>query len=446
MRYTTSRESLKTFAFVTTLARNRHPTSFIDIYNSNDLLFLAPSSIITPPTSSISSTLSLSLDHLHNYRCHYQANNIMSLASSSSNNADSHDVNQVIAVESAESKPSISVTTEDTSSSAATTTSTTTGASIKTSKSKPSFFRRKLPTDTCIALSSKNGQKIFQSCMESGGLKCFFSLIEQHSTQSEPSFCGITTLVVALNAMTIDPYQNWNNSPWRWYDETMLNCCISLNEVKKTGITMNVFQCLAICQGLQTKLYYINEHGNSHNYRIKNNNNDDDEPDSSSKNKNDVSLETFRNIVKQVCVEDKEQNENQNYTCDVVVGGGENVEDDSLSNNLQIPLRNVLVVSYDRKVLNQTGSGHFSPIAAYDSKTDHVLIMDTARFKYGVHWVQLSKLYDAMVPVDPDTNKSRGFVILTNNNPNPEHNTIKNVHKKGTNQIMSNNEIEKHHK
>lgn len=39
--------------------------------------------------------------------------------------------------------------------------------------------------------------------------------------------------------------------------------------------------------------------------------------------------------------------------------------------------------------------------------------MDTARFKYGPHWVPLPLLFDAMQPIDPDSGKSRGFVLLS---------------------------------
>lgn len=34
-------------------------------------------------------------------------------------------------------------------------------------------------------------------------------------------------------------------------------------------------------------------------------------------------------------------------------------------------------------MLKQTGQGHFSPVAAHDPISDSVLILDTARFKYG---------------------------------------------------------------
>lgn len=41
----------------------------------------------------------------------------------------------------------------------------------------------------------------------------------------------------------------------------------------------------------------------------------------------------------------------------------------------------VVIVSYSRRGLNQTGTGHFSPIGGYHEGKDLVLIMDVARFK-----------------------------------------------------------------
>jgi Phytochelatin synthase len=87
-----------------------------------------------------------------------------------------------------------------------------------------------------------------------------------------------------------------------------------------------------------------------------------------------------------------------------------------------VSLDTVLVVSYSRKVLGQTGSGHFSPIVAYDRITDSVLIADTARFKYGAHWVDLPLLFAAMRPIDPDTGRSRGYVLLQSPRPRKPNN------------------------
>ena len=72
----------------------------------------------------------------------------------------------------------------------------------------------------------------------------------------------------------------------------------------------------------------------------------------------------------------------------------------------------ILIASYSRKALNQTGSGHFSPIGAYNREKDMVLILDTARFKLPPHWVPLERLYEAMLANDDATNKPRGFLSI----------------------------------
>ena len=71
-------------------------------------------------------------------------------------------------------------------------------------KTAPSFYRRPLPS-TCVALSSRAGRHLFQSALAGRGLKSFFRLIEQHTTQGEPAYCGVSTLTVCLNAFAVDP-------------------------------------------------------------------------------------------------------------------------------------------------------------------------------------------------------------------------------------------------
>lgn len=216
------------------------------------------------------------------------------------------------------------------------------------------FYRRQLPS-TCIALSSPKGRHQFESALRKKGCKSFFVLMEQFTTQPEPAYCGISSLVMVLNALAVDPRRLWKGV-WRWYHEELLNCCMDLEEVKQTGITLNVFSCLAKCQGLTVGTNFAQ----------------------------DRSLEDFREAVALACVEKDEEE-----------------------------ITPLLVVSYSRMVLEQTGTGHFSPIAAYDPESDQTLILDTARFKYGAHWVPLPLLFEAMQPIDPDTGKSRGYVLLS---------------------------------
>jgi len=239
----------------------------------------------------------------------------------------------------------------------------------------PSFYQRKLPSETCVAFASREGKKLFKSALENNGLKSFYNLIEQHHTQTEPAFCGVSTLVLVLNALAVDPGQQWKG-PWRWYEETMLNCCIDMEDIKQSGITLTDFQCLAFCQGLSVELQHCDETS---------------------------SLKEFRRVVERACVEEQQLD-------DQVVGEGVEEEDNGDDDKKFLKC---LVVSYNRKVLKQTGAGHFSPLAAYDAASDSVLILDTARFKYGAHWTKLPLIYEAMKPIDPDTGKSRGYALLS---------------------------------
>lgn len=71
-----------------------------------------------------------------------------------------------------------------------------------------------------------------------------------------------------------------------------------------------------------------------------------------------------------------------------------------------------IIVDFDRRVLNQKGSGHFSPIGAYDSATDSVLVLDVAKFKHPPFWVSLSDLLNAIRTIDPDSGRTRGLLII----------------------------------
>ena len=237
---------------------------------------------------------------------------------------------------------------------------TTLFANMNQQQSSPTFprtfYRRQLPSTT-ISFSSPEGREVFASAMANGGTHSFFPLIEQLQTQPEPAYCGLTTLVIILNALAVDPRRLWKG-PWRWYEESMLNCCVDLEEVKKTGITFATFACLAKCQGIDVEAV----HGTN------------------------STLDEFRSVVKETC---------------------------TAPSSIQTQPTSFLVVSYTRKVIGQTGTGHFSPIGAYDEASDHVLVLDTARFKYGPHWVPLPLLFEALLPLDPDTGKSRGYMILS---------------------------------
>lgn len=76
-----------------------------------------------------------------------------------------------------------------------------------------------------------------------------------------------------------------------------------------------------------------------------------------------------------------------------------------------------LVINYDRRLLRQSGAGHISPIGAFDSSTDRLLILDVATQKYPYTWVPVSMLWAAMNTVDPDSGQTRGYLLVAAGDP-----------------------------
>jgi glutathione gamma-glutamylcysteinyltransferase len=235
------------------------------------------------------------------------------------------------------------------------------------------FHRRPLPT-TCIPLASPQGQQLFVRAIAASASTpqpptnpgYVLNLLSQFRTQDEPSYCGISTLVMCLNTLSVDPQQTWKGV-WRWWSEELLNCCISLEDAKKTGITLDEFVCLAKCQGISTSVVRPPSLLST--------------TETTTQTSCTEQLERFRNTVIHITRTD-------------------------------IASTGVLVCSYNRKTLGQTGSGHFSPIGAYDPQTDHVLILDVARFKYPPHWVKLETLFESMRTHDSSTGLPRGYCVL----------------------------------
>jgi len=70
------------------------------------------------------------------------------------------------------------------------------------------------------------------------------------------------------------------------------------------------------------------------------------------------------------------------------------------------------VVNYLRTGIAQQGGGHISPIAAYDSHSDRVLILDVARYRYPAVWVKTEVLWRSMGAVDRASGQSRGLLSM----------------------------------
>ena len=71
-----------------------------------------------------------------------------------------------------------------------------------------------------------------------------------------------------------------------------------------------------------------------------------------------------------------------------------------------------LIVNYDRVSLGQEGGGHISPVGAYESQTDRVLVLDVAAHRYPYTWVETAKLWSAMNTTDADAGQTRGYLLV----------------------------------
>jgi hypothetical protein len=70
-----------------------------------------------------------------------------------------------------------------------------------------------------------------------------------------------------------------------------------------------------------------------------------------------------------------------------------------------------ILVNYTRKALNQKGGGHISPLAAFDTASDSVLVMDVNSNKADWVWVSVDLLFEAMSTFD--TIENRGYLLIS---------------------------------
>ncbi|KAJ3068584.1 hypothetical protein HDU98_008273 [Podochytrium sp. JEL0797] len=214
-----------------------------------------------------------------------------------------------------------------------------------------SALNRASPTLT--SFNSKEGKRLLKECLARGTAESFLQLSGNLTHQSEPSFCGLGSLAIVLNALEVDPHRRWKGA-WRWYDETLLSCCTPLDSIRHKGITFDEFASLAQCNNLQVE--------------------------SKRCESGVVSKREFIQDLKRVCGDAE---------------GGEQ-----------------MVVSFSRKILDQSGEGHFSPVGCFHEESGMVLVLDVARFKYPSYFVHVDVLYEAMKPVDKETGRSRGYFVM----------------------------------
>ena len=216
----------------------------------------------------------------------------------------------------------------------------------------PTFYRRELP-ENLHAFTSETGKRLFKTSLADGNANIFFALSGNFTMQSEPAFCGLGSLAMVLNALSVDPGKRWKGI-WRWYSDDMIECCAPLDVIKEKGMTFDQLAATARGNGLIVV----------------------------PKRADFTTFDEFLEDLKMVTKSDDKH----------------------------------MVVSFSRQSLGQTGDGHFSPIGAFCESESQVLVMDTARFKYPSYFVDARALYDSMFALDKSTNRPRGYLLLSKGN------------------------------
>ena len=70
-----------------------------------------------------------------------------------------------------------------------------------------------------------------------------------------------------------------------------------------------------------------------------------------------------------------------------------------------------VIVNFHGKTMGTPTDGHISPVAAYDEKSDSVLLLDVAGYLNPWYWTPAEHLYRAMHTKDGD--KYRGYVVIS---------------------------------
>lgn len=208
-----------------------------------------------------------------------------------------------------------------------------------------------------IPLNSEQGGKMLASSILNGHASQFLSEIRYFTYQENIYFCGVATATIVLNTLNITPPNDpdFGNYTLFTQDNLFLSEAVKSAEIKKSdilghGLTLKkLAKLLHAFPEINTKTYFDNTV---------------------------TELEFEKIVVK------------------------------ALASKNHLVIVNIL-----RTALGEVGGGHFSLISAYDKKSNSVLFMDVASYKYGPTWISLKDLYQGMHT--KDGNSYRGFIVVS---------------------------------
>lgn len=292
----------------------------------------------------------------------------------------------------------------------------------KIGKFMDSLIYKRPITNTMISFSSMKGKDLFRHGLKNNTMEAFFDISQQINTQHRPESCAHASLVPILNALGVNPNQRWKGI-WSWYDERNLkgipkemmmkplNLYQCAEVATKNGLDVQIFhpqvehngknQCETVCKE-NFKDKYKDHHSHEEPFVIYNSVLEGNEVSLPPKNdylaKRNILAKNSPRLPEPLFIKTmspttfKHTISSQSSASDVF-----------------------MIINYCRQKLEQTGSGHFSPIGgcSYSETENQVLIQDTAKFKYPFYWIELENLYDSIFEIDKDYNRQRGLLILS---------------------------------
>lgn len=228
------------------------------------------------------------------------------------------------------------------------------GFSLASYRPSPKPESKLLPvSQNLIPLNSTEGEKLLSS---SKAQEDYLPLSAYFVTQINPAYCGVASMVMALNALGIPaPASGELGNSHAFTQDNVFNERMqqvrSQAEISVRGMTLEKLGQLLSTYPVKVDVHYAS----------------------------DMTVDQFRDLAEK---------------------------------NLQQP-NNVVLVNYLRKSIGQQRGGHISPIAAYNRQTDHFLILDVSRYKYPPVWVKAKELWQAMATTDSESGKTRGLVLVS---------------------------------
>jgi hypothetical protein len=203
-----------------------------------------------------------------------------------------------------------------------------------------------------IALTQPKGQ---QRLMSSVSRQSYWPLTQYYETQRNQAYCSVATSVMALNALGIRRPESSLYPDFPFYSQADFFRNIdpqvaNAAKVSKEGMTLDQLSVALQTFPVDVRKYHAN----------------------------DLTLAQFRELIRETTAQRDR----------------------------------FALLNFRRVEIGEVGGGHWSPLGAYDARSDTALLLDVARYKYPAVWVPVTQLYSGALAVDNVSHLSRGILIV----------------------------------